>query len=251
MGAITSSGHYVPRERHELFTGGGVDQVQVLLVDDDPAVAEMLVLILQHEGFAPSWCANGDQAVGAFRDARPRLVLFDVMLPGKDGLTICREIRGQSTVPIIMLTAKSDTLDVVAGLEAGADDYMAKPFKSKELIARMRTRLRRSTLTLDHELIIGDLTIDVTGHTVRRHGELVPLTPLEFDLLTTLARRPWHAFSRDDLLQQVWGYRGTAADRRLVNAHIQRLRAKIEHHPDHPQIVLTVRGIGYKASEPG
>lgn len=168
----------------------------------------------------------------------------------KDGLAICREIRAESTVPIIMVTAKSDTLDVVAGLEAGADDYVPKPFKSKELIARMQSRLRRNVITMVEELSIGDLTIDVIGHTVKRHGDLVPLTPLEFDLLTALARRPRHVFSRDDLLHEVWGYRGTTADNRLVNVHIQRLRAKIEHHPDHPQIVITVRGIGYRAGDP-
>jgi len=223
---------------------------RILVVEDEPVINQAVADRLRGSGYDVVQAWDGPGAVGQFSVTEPDLVLLDVMLPGKDGLEICREIRGESTVPIIMLTAKSDTLDVVAGLEAGADDYVAKPFKSKELLARMRTRLRRTIYTVHDGLSIGDLTIDVTGHTVKRHGDLVPLTPLEFDLLTTLARRPRHVFSRDDLLQQVWGYRGTVTDRRLVNVHIQRLRAKIEHQPEHPQIVTTVRGIGYKAGDP-
>jgi two-component system response regulator MtrA len=165
-------------------------------------------------------------------------------------VAICREIRAESLVPIVMLTAKSDTIDVVAGLEAGADDYVAKPFKAKELIARIKTRLRRSPEEVDQEMLrIGDLVINVDGHTVKRNGVPIQLTPLEFDLLLALARRPWQVFSREVLLEQVWGYRH-AADTRLVNVHVQRLRSKIERDPEHPEIVVTVRGIGYKAGEP-
>ena len=228
---------------------GRADKGRVLVVDDDAALAEILSLVLRNEGFDPIWCAHGDKALDAFRDARPDLVLLDLMLPGKDGVAICREIRAESLVPIVMLTAKSDTVDVVAGLEAGADDYVAKPFKAKELIARIKTRLRRSPEEVDQEMLrIGDLVINVDGHTVKRAGNPIQLTPLEFDLLLALARRPWQVFSREVLLEQVWGYRH-AADTRLVNVHVQRLRSKIERDPEHPEIVVTVRGIGYKAGD--
>jgi two-component system response regulator MtrA len=221
----------------------------VLVVDDDAALAEMLSLVLRNEGFEAIWCGHGDKAMGAFRDSRPDLVLLDVMLPGLNGVEVCREIRSESLVPIVMLTAKSDTIDVVAGLEAGADDYVAKPFKAKELVARIRTRLRRTPEEADLETLrIGDLTISVDGHSVKRNGVPIQLTPLEFDLLLALARRPWQVFSREVLLEEVWGYRH-AADTRLVNVHVQRLRSKIERDPERPEIVVTVRGIGYKAGE--
>ena len=148
-----------------------------------------------------------------------------------------------------MLTARTDTQDVVAGLEAGADDYVTKPFKSKELLARVRTRLRRvADADAAEHVRAGDLDIDVSGHQVRRDGQVISLTPLEFDLLVTLARTPWKVFTRDELLEQVWGYQH-AADTRLVNVHVQRLRAKIEHDPEHPTIVVTVRGVGYRAGD--
>jgi len=229
---------------------GELSRGRVLVVDDDAALAEMLSLVLRNEGFEPIWCAHGDKAMTVFRDSRPDLVLLDVMLPGKDGVDVCKEIRGESTVPIVMLTARSDTIDVVAGLEAGADDYVAKPFKAKELVARIKTRLRRSPEESESETLrIGDLTISVDGHSVKRNSTPISLTPLEFDLLLALARRPWQVFSREVLLEQVWGYRH-AADTRLVNVHVQRLRSKIERDPEHPEIVVTVRGIGYKAGEP-
>ena len=229
----------------------GANRSRVLVVDDDAALAEMLSLVLRNEGFEPVWCAHGDKAVEVFHDSHPDLVLLDLMLPGRDGVDICREIRSESGVPIVMLTARTDTIDVVAGLEAGADDYVVKPFKAKELVARIRTRLRRTPEEADLETLrIGDLTISVDGHAVKRDGVPIPLTPLEFDLLLALARRPWQVFSREVLLEQVWGYRH-AADTRLVNVHVQRLRSKIERDPEHPEIVVTVRGIGYKAGEPG
>jgi two-component system response regulator MtrA len=168
------------------------------------------------------------------------------MLPGRDGIDVCRSIRAESGVPIVMLTAKTDTVDVVLGLESGADDYVVKPFKPKELVARVRTRLRRTEPSGQENLTIGDLTIDVAGHSVKRDGVPISLTPLEFDLLAALARKPWQVFTREVLLQEVWGYRH-AADTRLVNVHVQRLRSKIEHDPERPQIVVTVRGVGYKA----
>ena len=219
---------------------------RVLVVDDDTALAEMLGIVLRGEGFEPVLCADGERALGLFRESRPDLVLLDLMLPGKDGIEVCREIRLESGVPIVMLTAKSDTVDVVLGLESGADDYIVKPFKPKELIARIRTRLRRTDDVRPESLAIGDLDIDVAGHTVKRDGEAISLTPLEFDLLVALARKPWQVFSREVLLEQVWGYRH-AADTRLVNVHVQRLRSKIERDPENPDIVVTVRGVGYKA----
>ena len=145
-----------------------------------------------------------------------------------------------------MLTAKSDTIDIVLGLESGADDYVVKPFKPKELVARIRARLRRTEEPTPEMLEIGDLVIDVAGHSVKRDGEPIQLTPLEFDLLVALARKPWQVFTREVLLEQVWGYRH-AADTRLVNVHVQRLRSKVERDPEHPEVVVTVRGVGYKA----
>ncbi|NQW32734.1 MAG: response regulator transcription factor [Actinomycetales bacterium] len=219
---------------------------RVLVVDDDLALAEMLGIVLRGEGFEPVFCSDGSEALEVFRKSRPDIVLLDLMLPGKDGVDVCRLIRAESGTPIVMLTAKSDTVDVVVGLEAGADDYIVKPFKPKELVARVRARMRRSEDSAPAELHIADLIIDVAGHSVRR-GELnLSLTPLEFDLLLCLARKPGQVFTREALLEEVWGYRHSA-DTRLVNVHVQRLRAKIEHDPERPDIVLTVRGVGYKA----
>jgi len=219
---------------------------KVLVVDDDIALSEMLGIVLRGEGFDPVFCSNGSEALRVFRESRPDIVLLDLMLPGKDGVDVCRLIRAESGTPIVMLTAKSDTVDVVVGLEAGADDYIVKPFKPKELVARIRARVRRNEEPAIAGLQIGDLKIDVTGHSVRRGEESLSLTPLEFDLLLCLARKPGQVFTREALLEEVWGYRHSA-DTRLVNVHVQRLRAKIEHDPERPDIVLTVRGVGYKA----
>jgi len=219
---------------------------RILVVDDDTALAEMLGIVLRTEGFEPSFVADGDQALAAFRETRPDLVLLDLMLPGRDGIDVCRLIRAESGVPIVMLTAKTDTVDVVVGLESGADDYVVKPFKPKELVARVRARLRRTDDAAPETLQIGDLSIDVAGHAVRRDGHPIALTPLEFDLLVALARKPWQVFTREVLLEQVWGYRH-AADTRLVNVHVQRLRSKVERDPERPEVVVTVRGVGYKA----
>jgi two-component system, OmpR family, response regulator MtrA len=222
------------------------------VVDDDPALAEMLGIVLRNEGFEPVFVADGEQALAAFRDHRPDIVLLDLMLPGMSGIDVCRAIRAESGIPIVMLTAKTDTVDVVLGLESGADDYVMKPFKPKELVARIRAQLRRGRggETPAERLMIGpahnQITIDVPAHTVSRNGEEVKLTPLEFDLLIALARKPRQVFTREVLLEQVWGYRHSA-DTRLVNVHVQRLRAKIEPDPERPEIILTVRGVGYKA----
>jgi len=222
---------------------------RILVVDDDASLAEMLTIVLRQEGFESQMCSRGDEALQLFRSYKPDLVLLDLMLPGRDGIDVCKEIRAESGVPIVMLTAKGDTIDVVVGLESGADDYIVKPFKPKELVARIRARVRRFDAPTPELLTIGDLEIDVVGHSVVRGGEQIGLTPLEFDLLVCLARKPWQVFTREVLLEEVWGYRH-AADTRLVNVHVQRLRSKVEHDPENPEVVVTVRGVGYKAGSP-
>ena len=222
---------------------------KILVVDDDPAINEMLTIVLEAEGFQTSSVTDGAEAVGAFQSFDPDLILLDLMLPGVNGIDICREIRKQSAVPIVMLTAKTDTVDVVLGLESGADDYITKPFKPKELIARIRARLRRTDDEPAEVYEIGDLTIDVPQHTVTRGGKEIQLTPLEFDLLLEMAQKPHQVHTREELLESVWGYRN-ASDTRLVNVHVQRLRSKIEHDPENPEIILTVRGVGYKTGKP-
>ena len=219
---------------------------RILVVDDDTALSEMIGIVLQGEGFNPGFCADGSLALETFRAEKPDLVLLDLMLPGLDGIEVCRLIRAESGVPIIMLTARSDTTDVVKGLESGADDYMVKPFNPKELVARIRTRLRPPAADGALALHIGDLVVNAVGHEVTRGTAAINLTPLEFDLLLALASKPQQVFTREMLLEQVWGYH-YKADTRLVNVHVQRLRAKVEHDPDNPKIVMTVRGVGYRA----
>jgi len=215
-----------------------------MVVDDDQDLAEMLSIVLTGAGMEVDLVNRGDQVMDIFNQHTPDLVLLDVMLPGIDGIEVCKIIRETSMVPIVMLTAKGDTQDVVLGLEAGADDYMVKPFKPQELVARIKTRLRRNTRI--GSLTIGDLTIDQMEHKVISNGEEIPLTRLEFDLLVALAKEPGRVFTREALLSEVWGYQH-AADTRLVNVHVQRLRSKIELDADNPKYVLTVRGVGYKA----
>ena len=221
---------------------------KILVVDDDPAISEMLTIVLQGEGFAPIVVGDGLEAVKAAKEHSPDLILLDLMLPGMNGIDVCKEIREYSNVPIVMLTARTDTVDVVLGLESGADDYIHKPFKPKELVARVRARLRHSPDERPDTVEVADLDIDVRGHQVKRNGEEIALTPIEFELLVTLASKPRQVFSREQLLEQVWGYR-KSSDTRLVNVHIQRLRSKIEVDPDDPRIIQTVRGIGYKTGE--
>jgi two-component system response regulator MtrA len=181
-----------------------------------------------------------------FASEKPDLILLDVMLPGLSGIEVSRAIREVAGTPIIMLTAKDSNEDIVAGLEAGADDYLTKPFDKSVLIARIRARLRPLAKSSTSQLAIADLTIDLDAHVVTREGRPISLTPLEFNLLTALASKPTQVFTRDMLLEEVWGYH-YKADTRLVNVHVQRLRSKVEHDPDNPQIVATVRGIGYRA----
>ena len=216
----------------------------VMVVDDDQDLAEMLSIVLNGAGMEVDLVGRGDQVLDVFSANPPDLVLLDVMLPGIDGIEVCKLIREKSMVPIVMLTAKGDTQDVVLGLEAGADDYMVKPFKPQELIARVNTRLRRTTKV--GTLKIGDIVIDQMEHTISRNDKQIPLTRLEFDLLVALAKEPGRVFTREALLNEVWGYQH-AADTRLVNVHVQRLRGKIENDAENPELVQTVRGVGYKA----
>lgn len=229
----------------------------IFIVDDDQAIGEMLSLVLENEGFQTVTCMDGLRAVEMFPIVKPDLILLDVMLPGLDGTEVARRIRETSNVPIIMLTAKSDTLDVVAGLEAGADDYVPKPFKVAELLARIRARFRVAAAPSDSNdpasvadrIERGPIVIDRIEHTATKNGADLNLTPMEFALLFMLAASAGEAISRSTLLKSVWGYENSG-DTRLVNVHIQRLRAKVEDDPENPQIVQTVRGIGYKFVTP-
>lgn len=221
---------------------------KILVIDDDNALREMVGIVLESEGFDVSYHDAGSGALDAFKASTPDLVLLDVMLPGKDGIEVCQEIRAIAGTPIIMLTAKTESEDVVRGLEAGADDYVVKPFDPGVLTARIRARLRPLGSGSEDTVTIGPLTLDVVGHEVRRGSEKLSLTPLEFNLLLTLALKPKQVFTREMLLETVWGYH-YKADTRLVNVHVQRLRSKIEDDADNPKIVTTVRGIGYKAGQ--
>ncbi len=218
----------------------------ILVVDDDEDLAEMLGIVLNSAGYEVDLVNHGDDVLEIFRANKPDLILLDVMLPGIDGIEICRQIRAESIVPIVMLTAKSDSREIVQGLEAGADDYMVKPFKSSELVARLKVRLRRSPSESGSSLRIGDITIDQVAHSLNRDGQIIGLTRLEFDLLVALAKEPGRVFTREALLSEVWGYQHVT-DTRLVNVHVQRLRSKIERDPDNPELIQTVRGVGYKA----
>jgi two-component system, OmpR family, response regulator MtrA len=220
----------------------------IMVVDDDQDLAEMLAIVLTGEGMEVDLVARGDQVIEVFRNSQPDLVLLDLMLPGLNGIEVCKLIRAESMAPIVMLTAKGETSDVVKGLEAGADDYIVKPFQTNELLARVKARLRRTTapVVASSKLEFGGVSIDLVAHEVRRGDKVIALTRLEFDLLLALAREPGRVFTREALLGEVWGYRHSS-DTRLVNVHIQRIRSKIERDPNQPELVLTVRGVGYRA----
>ena len=221
---------------------------RILLVEDDPSIREVTAIGLGAAGFDVATAVDGVDGLERFRAEPFDLVLLDVMLPRLDGYEVCRQIRRTSTVPIVMLTARSEAIDVVVGLEAGADDYVRKPFEVPELIARLRAALRRAGAgsTDGGQLRLGPIVIDVAGRSVNRDGTDVPLTRTEFDLLLELTRHAGQVLSRDVLLDRVWGY-DYLGDSRLVDVAIQRLRAKIEADPAAPTLIQTVRGSGYKA----
>ncbi len=222
---------------------------RILIVEDDERIRTSMSLALEDEGYQVEGVANGEEAVGRFAEAPFELALIDLMLPGIDGFETCRTLRRQSAVPIIMVTARSDTHDVVAGLEAGADDYVTKPFVAKELAARIRALLRRAraddAAPDAARLAFGDIEIEPDAGVVRRDGDEVHCTRTEFRLLCELARHPGKVLSREHLLEQVWGY-DYFGDGRLVDVHVRRLRTKVEPDPATPRFILTVRGMGYK-----
>ena len=222
----------------------------ILLVEDDPSVREAVTMALEGDGHRVTTASTGDEAVERWRQHRPDLVLLDVMLPGRDGFDVCRAIRASDQVPIIMLTARSDPIDVVVGLESGADDYVTKPFETRVLLARIKAVLRRQERSPGEPVLrFGDLVIDAAGMTVTQGGVDVRLTPTELRLLLELARRPGQVFTRALLLERVWDY-SYLGDSRLVDVCVQRLRGKVEADPSHPTLIQTVRGVGYKLVAP-
>lgn len=223
---------------------------KILLVDDDPTLVEGLSYSLKREGYEVAVAADGLRALECVREEQPDLVILDIMLPQLDGFEVCRILRAAGAkVPILMLTAKTEEVDKVVGLELGADDYLTKPFGLRELVARIRALLRRAQMlkeaAQDEVLHYGDLEINVSSRTVRRGDSLLELSPKEFDLLAFLAKNRGQVFSRDALLERVWGH-DWIGDPRTVDVHIRWLREKIESDPANPQRILTVRGVGYK-----
>ena len=222
----------------------------ILLVEDDASVREAVAMALEGDGHRVETAVSGDEALDRWRRSRPDLLVLDIMLPGTHGLDVCRAIRRDDQVPIIMLTARADPIDVVLGLECGADDYVTKPFETQVLLARIRAVLRRYTRRPDEGTVrYGDLTIDPVGMEVKKGDRPVQLTPTELRLLLELARRPGQVFTRTLLLQRVWDY-DYLGDSRLVDVCVQRLRAKIEDDPARPALDQTVRGVGYKLVPP-
>ena len=227
-----------------------LDRQRVLVIDDDPNVSEVVATYLRREGAIVDVCHDGDDGLQSAVADPPDLVVLDLMLPGLDGLEVCRRIQALAPVPVVMLTAKGDETDRIIGLELGADDYVSKPFSPRELVARIKAVLRRAQAPLQPVgpgatvLDAGPVTIDVAAHEARRDGEVLPLTAREFELMVHLVRHPRHAFRREDLLERVWGSR--YGDTSTVTVHVRRLREKIEADPSDPKHLVTVWGVGYR-----
>jgi DNA-binding response OmpR family regulator len=222
----------------------------VLVVDDEPTIRDVVVQYLRRAGYATLEAGDGEAARTLLEREWPSLVVLDLMLPGTDGLALCRWIRDRSQLPVIMLTARGEEADRIVGLELGADDYVTKPFSPRELVARVRAVLRRGAaadVRSDERLRFGDIEIDAAARDVRKRGHALKLTAREFDLLLLLARHPRRVFSRDQLMSQVWGYE-PAFDSGTITVHVRRLREKIEDEPAHPRYLETVWGVGYRLS---
>ncbi len=221
----------------------------VLVVDDEPIVRDVVARYLRHEGYLTLEAGDGDEARRLISESEPSLVVLDVMLPGTDGLALCRWIRSRSELPVIMLTARGEEADRIVGLELGADDYVAKPFSPRELTARVRSVLRRSRVEppAEEPIVLAGLEIDARSREVRKGADPVRLTAKEFDLLWFLASHPRQVFSRDQLMDRVWGYEA-AYDTGTVTVHIRRLREKLEDDPSRPAHLQTVWGVGYRLS---
>src|SRR5262245_25170686 len=222
----------------------------VLVVDDEPTIRQVVVQYLEREGYTTLEAGDGDAARELVEREEPSLVVLDLMLPGTDGLTLCRWIRDRSQLPVLMLTARGEEADRIVGLELGADDYVTKPFSPRELVARVRTVLRRGGVAdqqTGERFCFGDLEIDVAAREVRKRGALLRLTAREFDLLLFFARHPRRVFSRDQLMSRVWGY-APAFDSGTVTVHMRRLREKVEDEPARPRHLETVWGVGYRLS---
>jgi two-component system, OmpR family, response regulator ResD len=218
----------------------------VLIVDDEPIVREVVVRYLRRDGYRTLEAAEGEEACKLAESERPDLIVLDLMLPGLDGLSVCRRLRSFSQVPVIMLTARGEEADRIVGLEVGADDYVTKPFSPRELAARVRTVLRRTTLAqTEQRLQFSDVTIDALSREVTKGGREVRLTAKEFDLLCFLASHPRRVFSRDQLMHSVWGY-DVPVDTGTVTVHVRRLREKIEDRPSQPEHLQTLWGVGYR-----
>jgi DNA-binding response OmpR family regulator len=219
----------------------------VLVVDDEPIVRDVVVRYLERDGFRTLSASDGDSAKTLIEEREPSLVVLDVMLPGTDGLSLCRWIRDRSSLPVILLTARGEEADRIVGLELGADDYVTKPFSPRELAARVRTVLRRSNgnAPARETITFGEIELDGASHEARRAGAVVPLTAKEFELLWFLASHPRHVFSRDQLMARVWGYEA-AVDTGTVTVHVRRLREKMEPDPGRPRHLHTVWGVGYR-----
>jgi DNA-binding response OmpR family regulator len=227
--------------------GDNEPMATVLVVDDEPIVRDVVVRYLQRDGFQTLVAADGDTARELIERSQPQLVVLDVMLPGTDGLALCRWIRSRGDLPVIMLTARGEEADRIVGLELGADDYVTKPFSPRELAVRVQTVLRRAAppSSTARRIELDGLTIDPRTREVERDGEMLRLTAKEFDLLFFLVSNPRQVFSRDQLMGRVWGYEA-AVDTGTVTVHMRRLRAKIERDPSNPRRLETVWGVGYR-----